>query len=66
MDIIVTDQNLKYLLTDISIKKITISSISIDPLKRVANFTVSYWNGTLLLGQESKTYNATYTSPITP
>lgn len=51
---------------NITVKKITISSISIDPLKRIANFTVSYWNGTVLLGQESKTYNATYTLPTNP
>ena len=50
----------------ITVKKITISSISIDPLKRIANFTVSYWNGTVLLGNESYTYKATYIQPITP
>lgn len=61
MDITVNDSTLTYLATGISIKKITISSISIDPLKRIANFTVSYWNGTVLLGNESYTYKATYT-----
>ena len=66
MDITVNDTNLAYLTTGISIKKITISSISIDPLKRIANFTVSYWNGTIFLGQESYTYKATYTSEISP
>ena len=65
MDITVNDSTLTYLTTGISIKKITISSISIDPLKRIANFTVSYWNGTVLLGQETKTYNATYTMFMT-
>jgi hypothetical protein len=65
MDITVNDSTLTYLATGISIKKITISSISIDPLKRIANFTVSYWNGTVLLGQETKTYNATYTMLMT-
>jgi hypothetical protein len=65
MDITVNDPNLTYLTTGISIKKITISSISIDPLKRIANFTVSYWNGSVLLGQETKTYNATYTMAMT-
>jgi hypothetical protein len=50
---------------NITVKKITISSFSIDPLKRIANFTVSYWNGTVFLGQESYTYKATYIQPIT-
>lgn len=50
----------------ITVKKITISSISIDPLKRIANFTVSYWNGTVLLGNESYTYKATYTKLSDP
>jgi hypothetical protein len=61
MDITVNDSTLTYSTTGIIIKKITISSISIDPLKRIANFTVSYWNGTVLLGNESYTYKATYT-----
>lgn len=65
MDITVNDSTLTYPTTGIIIKKITISSISIDPLKRIANFTVSYWNGTVLLGQETKTYNATYTMLMT-
>lgn len=65
MDITVNDSTLTYSTTGIIIKKITISSISIDPLKRIANFTVSYWNGTVLLGQETKTYNATYTMLMT-
>ena len=65
MDITVNDSTLTYLTTGISIKKITISSISIDPLKRIANFTVSYWNGTIFLGQESYTYKATYITEIT-
>jgi hypothetical protein len=51
---------------NITVQKITISSISIDPLKRIANFIVSYWNGTVLLGNESYTYKATYIQPITP
>ena len=50
---------------NITVQKITISSISIDPLKRIANFTVSYWNGTVLLGNESYTYKATYIQSIT-
>jgi hypothetical protein len=65
MDITVNDSTLTYSTTGIIIKKITISSISIDPLKRIANFIVSYWNGTVLLGQETKTYNATYIQQIT-
>lgn len=65
MDIDVSSSTtLTYSNTNIPIKKITISSISIDPLKRIANFTVSYWNGSILLGQESYTYKATYTTPI--
>lgn len=64
MDITVSDQNITY--NSITVKKITISSISIDPLKRIANFTVSYWNGTVFLGNESYTYKATYIQPIQP
>lgn len=55
--------NIKY--NNILIDKLSISSISIDPLKRVANFTVSYWNGTVFLGNESYTYKATYITPLT-
>jgi hypothetical protein len=54
--------DIKY--ADIIINKISISSISIDPLKRIANFTVSYWNGPVLLEQESYTYKSTYTKSI--
>jgi hypothetical protein len=49
---------------NILINKLSISLISIDPLKRIANFTVSYWNDTLFLGQESYTYKATYIEQI--
>jgi hypothetical protein len=56
--------DIKY--ADIIINKISISSISIDPLKRIANFTVSYWNDSVLLKQESYTYKATYTTEISP
>jgi hypothetical protein len=65
MDITVNDANLTYLATNIPIKKITISSISIDPLKRIANFTVSYCNDRVFLGQELYTYKATYIQSIT-
>jgi hypothetical protein len=62
MDILVTNSgNIKYNTINILINKISISSISINPLKRIANFTVSYWNDTVFLGQESYTYNSTYT-----
>lgn len=65
MDITVNNANLTYLATNIPIKKITISSISIDPLKRIANFTVSYCNDRVFLGQELYTYKATYIQSIT-
>ena len=65
MDIDTSTADPSIIYNSITVKKITISSISIDPLKRIANFTVSYWNGTVLLGQETKTYNATYTMLMT-
>jgi len=66
MDIDTSNANSIITYNNITVKKITISSISIDPLKRIANFTVSYWNGTVFLGQESYTYKATYITEITP
>jgi hypothetical protein len=65
MDIDTSNANPIITYNNITVKKITISSISIDPLKRIANFTVSYWNGTVFLGQESYAYKATYITEIT-
>ena len=48
IDTSTADPSITY--NSITVKKIKISSISIDPLKRIANFTVSYWNGTIFLG----------------
>ena len=65
MDIDTSTADPSIMYNSITVKKITISSISIDPLKRIANFTVSYWNGTIFLGNESYTYKATYITPLT-
>lgn len=64
IDTSTADPSITY--NSITVKKIKISSISIDPLKRIANFTVSYWNGTIFLGSETYTYKATYTTISDP
>lgn len=53
----------------LSISKISISSIQIDPIKRIATFTIIFWasNGDtfISLGQKTYTCNSTYTLPVT-
>jgi hypothetical protein len=55
---------------DLPVTKISISSIQIDPLKRIASFTISFWgsnktnDNSIFLGQKSYSCNCTYTVPI--
>jgi hypothetical protein len=55
---------------NLPVTKISISSIQIDPLKRIASFTISFWasnktnDNSIFLGQKSYSCNCTYTVPI--
>ena len=55
---------------NLPVTKISISSIQIDPLKRIASFTISFWasntpnDNSIFLGQKVYSCNCTYTVPI--
>jgi len=57
-------------LDSLPVTKISISSIQIEPLKRIASFTISFWasnkpnDNSIFLGQKSYNSNSTYTVPI--